>query len=78
MRADHGVYLCPTRFDTQGVMLGEAMSSGMVTITNPVAAIPEFTDDASSLLPRPDDPVEAGSVGEVFEGAQRDVQACNV
>lgn len=54
---DHGVYLCPTRFDTQGVMLGEAMSSGMVTITNPVAAIPEFTDDASSLLPRPDDPI---------------------
>ena len=54
---DHGVYLCPTRFDTQGVMLGEAMSSGMVTITHPVAAIPEFTDDASSLLPRPDDPI---------------------
>lgn len=54
---DHGVYLCPTRFDTQGVMLGEAMASGMVTITNPVAAIPEFTDDTSSLLPRGDDPL---------------------
>lgn len=54
---DHGVYLCPTRFDTQGVMLGEAMASGMVAITNPVAAIPEFTDDASSLLPRGDDPL---------------------
>lgn len=52
----HGVFLCPTRFDTQGVMLGEAMASGMVTITNPVAAIPEFTDEASSLLPRAEDP----------------------
>lgn len=54
---DHGVFLCPTRYDTQGVMLGEAMSSGMVTITNPVAAIPEFTDASCSLLPRPEDPI---------------------
>lgn len=52
----HGVYLCPTRFDTQGVMLGEAMASGMVSITNPVAAIPEYTDQRSSLLPRAEDP----------------------
>ncbi|NHB85150.1 glycosyltransferase family 4 protein [Tessaracoccus sp. HDW20] len=47
----HGVALVPTRYDTQGVMLGEAMASGAVTITNPVAAIPEFTDSRSSLLP---------------------------
>ncbi|GAA4895461.1 hypothetical protein GCM10025789_11190 [Tessaracoccus lubricantis] len=53
---DHGVFLCPSRYDTQGVMLGEAMSSGMATITNPVAAIPEYTDWSCSLLPRPDDP----------------------
>ncbi|MGO1385308.1 MAG: glycosyltransferase family 4 protein, partial [Arachnia sp.] len=53
---DHGVFLCPSRFDTQGVMLGEAMASGMVTITNPVAAIPEYTDETCSLLPRTDDP----------------------
>ncbi len=52
----HGVFLCPTRYDTQGVMLGEAMASGMVTITNPVAAIPDFTDDTCSLLPRGNDP----------------------
>ncbi|MEO7587782.1 MAG: glycosyltransferase family 4 protein, partial [Arachnia sp.] len=52
----HGVFLCPTRYDTQGVMLGEAMASGMATITNPVAAIPEFTDDTCSLLPRGNDP----------------------
>lgn len=53
---DHGIFLCPSRYDTQGVMLGEAMASGMVTITNPVAAIPEYTDETCSLLPRPDDP----------------------
>ncbi len=52
----HGIFLCPTRYDTQGVMLGEAMASGMASITNPVAAIPEFTDDTCSLLPRGNDP----------------------
>lgn len=53
---DHGVFLCPSRFDTQGVTLGEAMASGMVTITNPVGGIPEYTDQNCSLLPRTDDP----------------------
>ncbi len=54
--ADHGVFLCPSRYDTQGVMLGEAMASGMVCISNRVAAIPEFADDSCSLLVKPDDP----------------------
>lgn len=64
----HGVYLCPTRFDTQGVMLGEAMASGMATITNPVAAIPEFTDASCSLLPRADDPwAFAGAIRHLVE-----------
>ena len=52
----NGISLVPTRYDTQGVMLGEAMATGAVTITNPVAAIPEFTDTHSSLLPRGNDP----------------------
>lgn len=69
---DHGVFLCPTRFDTQGVMLGEAMASGMVTITNPVAAIPEFTDDDCSLLPRGDDPIAfAEAVSWLLEHPQQ-------
>lgn len=63
---DHGVFLCPSRYDTQGVMLGEAMASGMVTITNPVAAIPEFTDASCSLLPRPGDPMAfAGAIRHI-------------
>jgi len=44
MHADHGIFLCPTRMDTQGVSRDEAMSSGLVPITNKVAAIPEFVD----------------------------------
>lgn len=54
--SDHGVFLCPSRFDTQGVMLGEAMASGMVCVTNRVAAIPEFTNDSCSLMVKPGDP----------------------
>lgn len=53
---DHGVFLCPSRYDTQGVMLGEAMASGLVCVTNRVAAIPEYTDETCSLLVKPDDP----------------------
>lgn len=52
----HGVFLAPTRFDTQGVSLGEAMSSGLACITNRTTGIPEFCDDESAVLVRPDDP----------------------
>ena len=68
----HGVFLCPTRYDTQGVMLGEAMASGMATITNPVAAIPEFTDDTCSLLPRGNDPwAFADALWELVQDPER-------
>src|SRR5690606_43857 len=53
---DNGVFLCPSRWDTQRVMLRQAMASGMVAVANPVAAIPEFTDSRSSILANPDDP----------------------
>lgn len=52
----HGVFLCPSRFDTQGVTMGEAMSSGLVCITNRVSGIPEFIDDRCGILVPPDNP----------------------
>ena len=45
-----GVYLSTTRMDTQGVSRDEAMSSGLVPITNSVAAVPEFVDDSCGIL----------------------------
>jgi len=39
---NYGVFLCPTRYDTQGVSMCEAMSSGLVPITSNNSAIPEF------------------------------------
>ena len=41
----HGVFLCPTRQDAQGVSMCEAMSSGLVPITSENTAIPEFVQD---------------------------------
>lgn len=35
-------FLCPTRQDAQGVSMCEAMGSGLIPITNPSTAIPEF------------------------------------
>lgn len=39
---EHGVFLCPTRQDAQGVSMCEAMSSGLVPISSNNTAIPEF------------------------------------
>ena len=36
--------------DSQGVSRDEAMSSGLIAITNRVTAIPEFVDDDSGIL----------------------------
>lgn len=47
---EYGVFLCPTRMDAQGVSKDEAMSSGLVVISNAVTAIPEFIDEKSGLL----------------------------
>lgn len=47
----HGIFLCPTRQDAQGVSMCEAMSSGLVPITSRNTAIPEYvTDDNDGIL----------------------------
>ncbi len=50
LHREYGVFLCPTRMDAQGVSRDEAMASGLVPITNAVAAIPEFVDARSGIL----------------------------
>ena len=48
---NHGVFLVPTRLDTQGVSRDEAMASGLVPVTNAVHAVPEFVDaDCAGLV----------------------------
>ncbi len=50
LHRQHGVFLVPTRWDSQGVSRDEAMSMGLVPITNAVAAVPEFVDDTCAVL----------------------------
>lgn len=45
-----GIFLCPTRQDSQGVSMCEAMSSGLVPITSDNTAIPEFVDNSNGIL----------------------------
>ncbi|MGV3243625.1 glycosyltransferase family 4 protein [Staphylococcus sp. 11261D007BR] len=42
IHAKHGIYLGPSRHDSQGVSLNEAMSSGLVPISNAIGGIPDF------------------------------------
>ena len=53
--ASHGIFLVPTRLDTQGVSRDEAMASGLVPVTNAVSAVPEFVDDCCAALAPADD-----------------------
>jgi glycosyltransferase involved in cell wall biosynthesis len=51
----YGLFLSPTRMDSQGVSRDEAMSSGLVPITNNVAAISEFVDKSCGILAEAED-----------------------
>lgn len=56
IHAAHGIYLGPTRHDSQGVSLCEAMSSGLVPISNDIGAVAEFVEhQRSGLLAARDD-----------------------
>ena len=50
-----GIFITPTRMDSQGVSRDEAMSSGLVPITTDITAIPEFVDSESGILAPPED-----------------------
>lgn len=51
----HGIFLVPTRLDTQGVSRDEAMASGLVPVTNSIPVIREFVDDNCAGLAQPND-----------------------
>ena len=69
MHAEHGVFLCPTRQDAQGVSMCEAMSSGLVPITSDNTAIPEFVSTQEGYLSRSVDDIAAAIV-ELAENSE--------
>lgn len=50
LHGEHGIFLVPSRIDSQGVSRDEAMASGLVPVTNRVSAIPEFVDGDVAML----------------------------
>jgi len=68
LHEQNGIFLSPTRFDSQGVSMGEATSSGLVTISTDIAAVPEFyTDHESGLLVEPESPLAiADAIEELY------------
>jgi len=49
----HGIFLVPSRLDTQGVSRDEAMSSGLVPVTNRIPAVMEFVDESCAGICAP-------------------------
>lgn len=56
LHKQHGIFLVPTRGDTQGVSRDEAMASGLVPVTNGVGSVPEFVDEQSGIVCAPERP----------------------
>lgn len=68
LHGEYGIFLSPTRWDSQGVSRNEAMSSGLVPITNNVAAIHEFMDSTCAMLaPAEDAAALAGAIRKLYE-----------
>lgn len=59
LHAENGIFMAPTRFDSQGVSMCEAMSSGLVPISSETAAIPEFVRNGETGLLVPPETPEA-------------------
>lgn len=58
MHAHHGIFLAPSRHDTQGVTMCEAMASGLVPVTHRVGGIPEYVDEQCGEFARDHTPRE--------------------
>ncbi len=52
LHKENGIFLSPTRLDTHGVSMCEAMSSGLVCISNDVSAISEYLNENCGILAR--------------------------
>jgi glycosyltransferase involved in cell wall biosynthesis/spore maturation protein CgeB len=62
----HGIFLCPTRQDSQGVSRDEAMASGLVPVTTRIAAVPEFVDEDCAFLAPPENAIELAAAIETL------------
>lgn len=71
LHACHGVFLCPTRQDAQGVSMCEAMASGLVPVTSNNTAIPEFVTDGETGYLRVGPDEMAVAITELWEAPEK-------
>ncbi|WP_260857125.1 glycosyltransferase family 4 protein [Micrococcus luteus] len=65
LHREHGVFLVPTRLDSQGVSRDEAMASGLVPVTNDAGAVREFVDEDCAMI------ADAEDVAGLADGLRR-------
>ena len=72
LHKEYGIFVTPTRMDSQGVSRDEAMSSGLVPVTTEITAIPEFVDNNCGVLTPPEDykSISAGIL-ELYDNPER-------
>lgn len=75
LHKSHGIFLCPTRQDAQGVSMCEAMCSGCVPITSNNTAIPEFLDSNCGFLC---DNKDINSFVQAFDSLQSSQILCDM
>ena len=56
MMRDADLLVLPSRVETFGAVIAEALVSGLPVVSTTVGGIPELVDERSSILVRPDDP----------------------
>lgn len=71
LHKEHGIFLCPTRQDAQGVSMCEAMASGLVPITSNNTAIPEYVDDKKDGILTNSPQQIADALEELFNSAEK-------
>lgn len=71
MHKQYGIFLCPSRWDSQGVSRDEAMSSGLVPVTNGIGAISEFVDNSCGILASAEDAAAmAAGIGRLVDNPE--------
>jgi len=72
LQKNYGVFLIPTRWDSQGVSRDEAMASGLVPVTSRVAAVTEFVDETCGYLAEPEDATGlAAAIEDLYQNPEK-------
>ena len=68
--ARHGIFLVPTRLDTQGVSRDEAMASGLVPVTSDIPTVREFADESCAAIAADDPAVFADALWTMIQSPE--------